>query len=162
MKMTPEVAKKVKEYVNYLRTKEYTKFFYHFSWEEAREVYDMLKELGTEVHFDNYSQTDIQSVVCVFRKMMAYSHMYGQTSVDVRISRYGIKAVDTISGEIIEIAYAPSGRHGAWTINLSERGISEPYETESGVGFNNLVEHLIGTHYSIFMDQDPNDYLLKG
>lgn len=160
MKMTPEVAKKVKEYVNYLRTKEYTKFFFHFSWEECREVYDMLKDIDTEIHYDNYSQSDAPAVVCVFRKMMAYSHMYGQTSVDVRISRYGIKAVDTISGEIIEIGYAPSGR-GAWTINLIEMGRSEPYETESGVGFNDLVEHLIGTHYSIFMDQDPNDYLLR-
>lgn len=162
MKMTESVARKVKEYVNYLRTKEYTKFFYHFSWEECREVYDMLKDIDTEIHYDNYSQTDAQAVVCVFRKMMAYSHMYGQTSVDVRINRYGIQAKDIISGEIIEIAYAPSGGRGAWTINLLERGRSEPYESESGIGFNNLVEHLIGTHYSIFMHQDPNDYLMKG
>ena len=161
MKMAESVAKKVKSYINYLRIREYPTFFFHFSWEECREVYDMLKELDTEIHYDNYSQTHTPAVVCVFRKMMAYSHMYGQTSVDVRISRYGIKAVDTISGEIIEIGYTPSGR-GAWVINLSERGRSEPYESESGIGFNNLVEHLIGTHYSIFMDQDPNDYLLKG
>ena len=159
--MTSETANKIEKYIEYLRDKDYISFLYHFDSDESREVYDMFKDIHANVDISKYSSSDARAVVCAFRKLIAYSHVYNQSSIDVTTSRYGIEIKDKISREKVSIYYDYSSSTKFWHIKLFEMGETIPYDYAEGTGFNSLMDNLVGTHYSLFMDQNPKDYYLS-
>ena len=151
--MTPEIAKKLQDYLDYIRKKDWTSLLYHFGWDECRAVYDMFKDLGISIKLTG--PNDPRAVTCMFRKMVAYSTLAGMNDVDVKISRYGIKIKH--KGAVLTVGYNPAGNN-AWVFSLEDGSNKEL--TEAGVGYNKLVDAIIGNNVVLFINQRPSDYYL--
>lgn len=141
-------------YSDYLRKKDYISFLYHFDSFEIRDIYAMWKDMGVDIQLKG-SPNDARSVVVMFRKILSDSHV--DEDDEIKVSRYGINWRDSMSGSSMQVSYSPSGKN-AWVVKL--HSYEEGDVEESGVGFNNLMDYLIGNFISIFMDMKAKDYYL--
>lgn len=153
--MTEHLARKIRMYSDYIKKKDYISFLYHFDCFEMRDLFKMWKDMKVSIPLTGKGPSDANTVVVMFRKILADSHV--DESDEIRISRYGIVWRDRMSGSSIQVAYSLSGKN-AWVVKL--HSYEEEDIEESGVGFNNLMDYLIGDFISIFMDMESKDYYL--
>ena len=153
--MTEHLARKIRMYSEYIKKKDYISFLYHFDCFEMRDIFKMWEDMGVSIPLTGNGPSDAKTIVVMFRKILSDSHI--DENDELKVSRYGIIWKDRMSGSSMQISYSLSGNN-AWVVRLHsyEEGDIE----ESGVGFNNLMDYLIGDFISIFMDMKAKDYYL--